>query len=407
MKNLIFIITFNLLLLTYNFCFAQWQHTNGPANKFVFCLAVNGSNIYACTDGGVYLSTNNGADWTAMNSGMNIQVINSIAISGQNIFAGSGGNGMYLSTNNGTNWSAVNQGLPFECYINSITINASYIFTGTNTGFYVSTDNGAVWNQPGNILSDTTVLNSIAVNGSDLFAGNSRGDRVFLSTNNGSEWNTDNNGLTTKSIWSVTNDGANVFAGAYNDLFMTTNGGSIWFETNTGLPPDTGYYFIMSMAISGQYIFAELYPGGVYMSTNNGNSWYAVNTGILDTTNVLSLAFSGTTLYAGTDGYGVFKRSLSDILSVNELNNITYLNLNISPNPVSESSVINYQLSETGLVNLKIIDITGKEVKTIENSVKDKGEYSISYNSSDLNAGIYFLKLTTNNSTRVVKFVKY
>ena len=37
----------------------------------VYCLVVNGSNIFAGTNnGGVYVSTNNGASWTAENSGL-------------------------------------------------------------------------------------------------------------------------------------------------------------------------------------------------------------------------------------------------------------------------------------------------------------------------------------------------
>jgi len=40
-------------------------------NPFVYSLAVNGSNLFAGTErGGVFLSTNNGTSWTAVNTGL-------------------------------------------------------------------------------------------------------------------------------------------------------------------------------------------------------------------------------------------------------------------------------------------------------------------------------------------------
>ena len=49
---------------------AQWIQTNGPYGGSSRCFAVNGSNLFAGTGGGVFLSTNNGTSWTAVNSGL-------------------------------------------------------------------------------------------------------------------------------------------------------------------------------------------------------------------------------------------------------------------------------------------------------------------------------------------------
>jgi hypothetical protein len=68
--------------------------------------------------------------------------VNSIAISGSNIFVGAG-EGVFLSTNNGSSWTAVNNGLPVSGYglwVNSIAINGGYNFSGT---YY-----GGVWKRP-------------------------------------------------------------------------------------------------------------------------------------------------------------------------------------------------------------------------------------------------------------------
>ena len=51
-------------------------------------LAISGSNIFAGTSDGVFLSSNNGSCWAAVNTGLTNTNVNSLAISGNNIFAG-------------------------------------------------------------------------------------------------------------------------------------------------------------------------------------------------------------------------------------------------------------------------------------------------------------------------------
>ncbi len=71
-------------------------------------FAVSGNNIFAGGAGGVFLSTNNGNIWTAVNTGLADTAVYALAINGNNIFAGTYGAGVFLSTNNGFSWTAVN-----------------------------------------------------------------------------------------------------------------------------------------------------------------------------------------------------------------------------------------------------------------------------------------------------------
>jgi len=59
--------------------------------------------------GGVFLSTNNGTIWKQV--GLNSAYVNSIAVSGTRVFAGTQGGGVYLTTDDGKNWRQVNDGL--------------------------------------------------------------------------------------------------------------------------------------------------------------------------------------------------------------------------------------------------------------------------------------------------------
>jgi hypothetical protein len=66
MKKLVFL----LLLLYYSVATlnAQWMQTNGPYGGTINCLAFNGSNAFAGTYQGVYLSSDDGNVWTQQTS---------------------------------------------------------------------------------------------------------------------------------------------------------------------------------------------------------------------------------------------------------------------------------------------------------------------------------------------------
>src|SRR4030095_10678234 len=65
---------------------AQWVQTNGPGGGTILSLAVNGTDLYAGTDGGgVYHSTNNDSDWIAVNNGLTDFHILSLAASDTNL----------------------------------------------------------------------------------------------------------------------------------------------------------------------------------------------------------------------------------------------------------------------------------------------------------------------------------
>ena len=282
-----------LCLLVCSSAWGQWVQTNGPYGK-VSCFAVNGSSLFAGTSDGVYLSTNNGSSWTAVNTGLTYPVW-SLAISGSNLFAGTKDNGVYLSTNNGSSWTEVNTGLTYTD-VWSLAVNGSNLFAGTYYGgVYLSTNNGSSWTAVNIGLSNTGVR-SFAVNGSNLFVGTYDGG-VYLSTNDGSSWTAVNTGLSNSYVQSLAVSGSNLFAGTSGGVYLSTNNGSSWTAVNTGLT----YTDVWSLAVNGSNLFAGTYYGGVYLSTNNGSSWTAVNIG-LSNSYVKSLAVSGTNLFAGTDG---------------------------------------------------------------------------------------------------------
>lgn len=75
------------------------------------------------------------------------------------------------------------------------------------------------------------------------------------------------------------------------------------------------------------------------------------------------------------------------------------------PNPFNPLTIINYQLTISGFVSLKVYDVAGREVRTLVNETLEAGEHSISFDASGLSSGVYLYKLTAGSSTDVKKMV--
>jgi PKD repeat protein/photosystem II stability/assembly factor-like uncharacterized protein len=278
---------------------AQWVYTNGPAGSHIPCFASSGSNIFAGTYGsGVFLSTNNGASWTAVNNGLNNNLIEALAISGSNVYAGARGGGVYLSQNNGASWTVINNGLT-GTDIWALAVSGTNVFAGIpGSGVFLSTDTGANWTPVNTGLPDLNVW-ELAVSGTNLFAGTVSG--IFLSSDNGASWTAVNNGIPISTIPALAVDGINIYAGTWgHGVYRSTNNGSSWTAVNSGMTTDV----VNNLEVNGTNLFAAIKDKGIFLSVNNGTSWTQVNSG-LTTQAVKGLGKSGTNMFAGTSE-GIF-----------------------------------------------------------------------------------------------------
>ncbi|MCY7409508.1 MAG: T9SS type A sorting domain-containing protein, partial [Chitinophagales bacterium] len=75
----------------------------------------------------------------------------------------------------------------------------------------------------------------------------------------------------------------------------------------------------------------------------------------------------------------------------------------VNPNPVITSSTVSFSLEENSYINIELIDLTGRKVKTLVNGVLEEGNHQIDLNREQLNAGVYFLTVKMNNETTTMK----
>ena len=165
----------------------SWTET-GLTRSDVKAFAFIGTNLFAATAyHGIFRSNDNGTSWTAVNTGLSVPDtsndslvywntnVNCLAASGANLFVGTSVNGIFLSTNNGDNWTAVDSGMYNSVY--AFAFSGKNIFAGTwGRGVLLSTNNGASWATVNSGLTDSSLgVYALTIIGNNLFAGTSRG----------------------------------------------------------------------------------------------------------------------------------------------------------------------------------------------------------------------------------------
>lgn len=66
------------------------------------------------------------------------------------------------------------------------------------------------------------------------------------------------------------------------------------------------------------------------------------------------------------------------------------------PNPFSETTQIEYSVSQSENVSIVLYDILGNEIKTLVNKVHQTGNYSISLHRNELSDGVYYYRLISD-----------
>jgi hypothetical protein len=393
---------------------ASWTvANNGLTDLSVTTFAGNGMNFFAGTEkDGVFLSTNSGTNWSAVNSGFpkdpwdttRYRSVRALiggpnSAGGTNLFAGTyaGGGvgaGVFLSTNNGASWTAADSGFPapwcpsvnaFAVYSNEQ--GGTNLFAGHSGlpygghgcpgGVCLSTNNGASWAAVDSGFGWRNWVNALAVSsngagGTNLFAG--RGSYV-----------------NTPELTCV------------GDVYHSTNNGASWTEIDSGLT-DAG---VIALTAIGTNLFAGTSGGGVFLTTNNGAIWTEVNGGLMNI-DVRSLAISGTNLLAGTYGGGIWRRPLSEM--VTGVENKTDLPEHYSidqnyPNPFNPTTTIRYSLPHTSFVTLSVYNTLGQRVAQLVNEQQQAGYHEAVFRGDGLASGVYFYRLDAGSFTSVKKLI--
>ena len=438
---------------------STWS-TSNPSNfshADIHYLTYRGNVLFCCSDGGVYKSTNNADSWSDLNEKISTLQYKSADYDPTDLdklYGGCQDNNKQTSTDNGVVWIQRSTGDGGYTIVDPVSTNYVYgqyvngsIQRSTNYGvsFTNITPSGSsgglfynpyemapgdpntvvfgradVWKTTGiktatsssgwtQIAATSVIGGNISAIGisktniDKIYLGTSNG-KIFVTTNNGTNWNSQTGFPYVSDLWVDHNDDNVCYASftgftADRHIYKTTNGGENWFSI-TGNLPNIPVNSIAIRHLNPKIIFAGT-DLGMYKSTDEGTTWVSFNSGLPNVEiNDLKYKEGPKVLLAASYGRGCFKFDVSGLVSVNgENSNLTDFKLHQNyPNPFNPSTTIKFDIPENGFVSLKIFDILGNEIETAFDRQLSPGSYEYNFNSSRHSSGVYFYKLITDKA---------
>ncbi|MGQ0722038.1 MAG: T9SS type A sorting domain-containing protein [Candidatus Eiseniibacteriota bacterium] len=392
-----------------------------------------GSNgrVWACSDGGVWFSATDGSlfSWQDRNAGLVSYQFYDICVnngadpyyvmggtqdngtdkwSGTTTWAdGLGADGMvcnvdptngttvYAEIQNGGHNKSLDSGASFFSIGNGITGSGRWVtpvdedqtdgdrlFTETSTGVFRTTDGGANWS---NVTSSRAVWISISSIDPQI-VWTTNGGTTQRSTDGGDTWNVVaafpfSIGGSTK-VYAHPADVSTAFVcfSSYSNvvtLARTTDDGGTWTDVTGDLPliPVNGIA-IHPAAPDDWYIATDL---GVWHSGNGGVNWLPYATGLPNVVvEDVEIKLVPGKLVAGTHGRGAWEIDLGLAVGVETDVAVEPAARNLMfdepwPNPAKDRTLLRYAAKSAGAVTLRIYDVRGRLVSSLEGFSRGDG----------------------------------
>ncbi len=384
MKKTILSILFTMGIFSLSL-FAQWEtlpDTNIP-DSFggdAQCIATGGGKIFVgLKNNGVFMSSDNGENWTDINTGLNPASVFAILVEQDTVYLALNRTGVFKSATDNINWIEIVGGeqLPDNKNYTSLAKLGNTLFLGTMGDFVYSTDLTTIsWSKSSsNLHKDIYCLLTDTTN-SRVLAGT--GDKNNISVFADGSWEKYNNPIdaTVRSLEIANNK---LLVGANNGLYIgdlsSISAGSYTAELQTNnIPQET----ILGLVATEDQVFAAVfgYTGGspgVYVATSGDDSQLSfekiINGVVLPRPVIRGLAATENNIWAAIEGSGPYNLDAAQTTWTLEANGIpkeTTINL------VMENNEKLYALTSIGVFespsgeggDWEVFDMEGWDVRS-------------------------------------------
>jgi photosystem II stability/assembly factor-like uncharacterized protein len=379
---------------------AGWQKLTSGTNINLRDITAHHGNfnlVWAVGEGGLVLhSSNGGTTWEPQESEATGTLHSVAFLEGPGAVMAVGENGTILRTVDlGLTWLAMPSGTTLTLRaISEFATMGGFTVVGDSGIILRSSDGGITWQRVG---SPTTArLNAVAMG----FAGSICGDSgvVLRKLTVGGIWEAANSG-TTENLYGIPMfSSSDLIVGGGGLVLRSTSHGQSWFPQET--PTASALRAVEFSSANAENIYAVGDNGTILKTTNGGINWGLQES--LTSQNLHGVFFylnnnvgwaagdSGTILKT-TDGGGPMTGTT---MNDPEIPGVPSLLQNY-PNPFNPTTRIRVQVAVSGMVSLRIFDITGREVATLLNEIKEPGTYEVSWDGSMCASGTYFSRLLT------------
>jgi photosystem II stability/assembly factor-like uncharacterized protein len=376
---------------------AGWQVIQSGVTEDLYSVhfATNSNGFIGGAMSRCLKSSNEGLNWSIVPvpSGADFRAV--WATSSNDVYLGAW-DSVYATHNGGQAWA--------PAYTNSFLLGVMGLqFTSSSNGFafmtYSSmtktTDAGNSWSVPtgpgiiqdfydGYMLDDIT---GYGVGDCGLIAKTTDGGATWnqYDWNNWLEWSC-------IQIWGVHFTSAlNGYATADSGVvFRTTDGGTYWSRSVIGGTEDKlNDVFFVNPAIG--YIAGN--NGRLFKTTNGGDTWIPEAT--LTSNDLHSVFFISENLGWVVGNNGTILRFGQASNLVQDPSLLTPGNVSIFPNPLSLETSVQIKMDEELDVEIDILDISGREMKTEFNGKLTRGTNLLEMNLGELRNGIYICRISS------------
>ncbi len=195
-------------------------------------------------------------------------------------------------------------------------------------------------------------------------------------------------------------------------MWISENGGESWEGVN--LPDANVFLRNINFNSSGEYgILSGYSPDDsskvFYKTTDFGTSWESF---LLPETftpiviNATAITNDGT-IWAIGNNNSIWKSTkiVSNIYDGQYEIPSEFVLYQNYPNPFNPTTVIEFSLSKTNNVTLKVYNTIGEEVATLINRKIAAGHHSVNFNASNLSSGIYFYRISSKGLSQTKKMI--
>ena len=253
-----------------------WSRSDSglPHNSRINAFAAIPDAILAGTDRGIYISRDQGLNWTASLTASSVGRILTIAGMGRSVYAGTDRSGIVVSHDGGGTW-AVKAGAPFS-KIRSLLADADALYAGTDAqGVFVSGDGGHSWAAMNDGLpSGAQVFSLVGLKGR-VFAG-LYGKGLYVWAGEAPLWR--KVGSVSPLVLATT--GGTLLAGHNpGGIFRSDDLGATWGVGEIALSEDLGKAPVWELAASPEVAMAGV-SSGIYRSKDRGRHWIRARAGL-------------------------------------------------------------------------------------------------------------------------------
>ena len=284
------------------------------------------------------------------------------------------------------------------------------LMTGGATDVLYSMDGGATWSSTGALGSGDVA--GIIGGGSTWYY--VRGTSAYKSFDNGTTWSPD---YTAPS-------------GIYFHMSLSPRGRCLWAVRTGGgisrycfdfpLPVELSSFTstIAGRNINLDWTTIEEFDNAGFdierwrVAENSSPVWQKVGfvKGNGNTTEMKNYSFSDRGLATGTYQYRLKQTDYNGNYNYHYLSGEVVIGVPEKfalsqnyPNPFNPSTTINFDLPESGNIDLRVYDMTGKEIAVVVSEFRTAGYHSVNFNAANLSSGVYIYRLVSGSSVESKK----